>query len=541
MGRRYDVAVVGGSFDGLVAAAYLAKAGKSVVVLEPSERVGGAVGTDEVAVDGGVARFPAAFGTVEMLHPEVVRELGLERHGFELIEGGGVFVPSEDGDVAGLHLDPRQGPVAAQVAAHSAADGDAFAEFDRFHRRLAAALAPTLTDVLPDPVPSGLGGVFQLVQLAWRLRRLGADEMPEALRYLPMPLRDAVDERFTSETVKAALAAPALTASWLAPRSAGSAYGLLHHRPAWTAGLVTQSAFLRGGPGKLAEAVASAVTAAGGEIRTGAAVERIAVSDRGAEGVVLAGGEEVPAARVASALDPKTTLLGLVDPEWLDPETVRAAERIRGRGSVALVRYVVDRLPAFAGAACPAGHRATESASGSASHLHGRIQLASSLDALERAFDDAKYGRLPDAPWIDLTVPSVLDPSLAPAGRHVVVAWVQYIPRTLRDREWSQARDVLADRVTARIEGAAPGFTAAVAWRDVVTPEDLERRHGLAGGCLYQVDMTLDQLLHLRPVAGWYDHRTPIEGLYLCGPAGHPGGGVTGLPGRNAARSILVT
>jgi phytoene dehydrogenase-like protein len=539
MARPYDVAVVGGSFDGLVAAAYLAKAGKSVVVLEPSERVGGAVGTDEVAVDGGVARFPAGFGTVELLHPDVVRELGLEGHGFERIEGGGVFLPPADGDVAGLHLDPRQGPVAAQIAAHSPADGDAFAEFDRFHRRLAAALAPTLTDLLPDPVPSGLGGVFQLVQLAWRLRRLGADEMPEALRYLPMPLRDALDERFTSDALKAALAAPALTASWLAPRSAGSAYGLLHHRPAWTAGLVTPCAFVRGGPGKLAEAVASAVTAAGGEIRTGAAVERIAVSDRGVEGVMLAGGEEVAAARVASALDPKTTLLGLVDPQWLDPETVRAVERIRGRGSVALVRYVVDRLPAFAGAPGTNGHRTPDSGPGGSPHLHGRIQLAPSLDALERAFDSAKYGRLPDAPWIDLTFPSTLDPSLAPAGRHVVIAWVQYIPRTLREMDWSQARDLLADRVTARIEGAAPGFTAAVAYRDIVTPEDLERRFGLAGGCLYQVDMTLDQLLHLRPVAGWYDHRTPISRLHLCGPACHPGGGVTGLPGRNAARAIL--
>jgi phytoene dehydrogenase-like protein len=376
-------------------------------------------------------------------------------------------------------------------------------------------------------VPHGLGGVFQLVQLAWRLRRLGAGEMPEALRYLPMPLRDALDERFTSDTVKAALAAPALTASWLAPRSAGSSYGLLHHRPAWTDGLVTPTVFVRGGPGKLAEAVAAAVSAAGGEIRTGAAVERIAVTDRGVEGVVLAGGEEIPAARVASALDPKTTLLGLVDPQWLDPDAVRAVERIRGRGSVALVRYVVERLPELVGAGSNGGR------------FHGRIQLAGSLDALERAFDAAKYGRLPDAPWIDLTVPSVLDPSLAPAGRHVVVAWVQYVPRTLRETEWSRARDVLADRVTARIEEAAPGFTAAVAHRDIVTPEDLERRFGLAGGCLYQVDMTLDQLLHLRPVAGWYDHRTPIAGLHLCGPACHPGGGVTGLPGRNAARAIL--
>jgi phytoene dehydrogenase-like protein len=188
---------------------------------------------------------------------------------------------------------------------------------------------------------------------------------------------------------------------------------------------------------------------------------------------------------------------------------------------------VVDRPPELAGAP------------GDGSHLDGRIQLAGSLDARERAFDAAKNGELPEEPWIELTVPTTLDPSLAPEGRHLAVAWVQYVPRTLRDAEWSRARDLLADRVTARIEQAAPGFTASVVHRDAVTPEDLERRFGLAGGCLYQVDMTLDQLLHLRPVAGWYDHRTPIEGLYLCGPACHPGGGLTGLPGRNAARAIL--
>jgi phytoene dehydrogenase-like protein len=525
MPGRFDVAVVGGGFDGLVTAAYLAMAGRSVVVLEPAERPGGTVATDEIGGGGGGAavRAPAAFGTVELLHPEVVGELGLEGHGLERIEGGGVFLPATDGAGA-LHLDPRRGPVGAQI---EGADGEAYAAFEAFHRRLTRALAPTLTGLLPDPVPEGLGGVFQLARLGWRLRRLGAEEMPEALRFLPMPVRDALDERFAGDAVKAALAAPALTASWLAPRSAGSAYGLVHHRPAWTAGPVTPAVFVRGGPGRLAEAVAAAVTAAGGTIRTGVAIDRIAVGERGVAGVVLAGGEEVAAARVASALDPQTTLLGLVDPEWLDPETVRLVERIRGRGSVALVRYVVDRPPELAGA--PAD----------GSHLGGRIQLAGSLDALERAFDAAKYGELPEEPWIELTVPTALDPSLAPEGRHLVVAWVQYVPRTLRDAEWSRARDLLADRVTARIEQAAPGFTASVVHRDAVTPEDLERRFGLAGGCLYQVDMTLDQLLHLRPVAGWYDHRTPIEGLYLCGPACHPGGGLTGLPGRNAARAIL--
>ncbi len=525
MARRYDVAVVGGSFDGLVAAAYLAKAGKSVVVLEPSERLGGAVATEELPGGG---RVPAAFGSVELLHPSVVAELGLEEHGLVRIAGGGVFLPAAGGGAA-LHLDPRQGPIAAQVAAaSSAADGAAYEELERFHRRLAAALEPTLTDILPDPAPSGLAGVLQLVQLAWRLRRLGADEMPEALRHLPMPLQDVLDERFADDRVKAALAGPALTCSPLGPRSAGSVYGLLHHRPAWTPGLVTPLTLVRGGIGKLTEAVAAAVAARGGEVRTGARVASVRVVEGGADGVVLESGEEIAAGAVCSALDPKTTLLDLVAPEWLDPDTVRAVERIRGRGSVALVRYRLGRAPELAGA--PAG----------GSHLQGRIQLGGgTLDDLERAFDPTKYGRFAEALWVELTVPSALDPSLAPEGRHVAVAWVQYVPRHLRGTDWPAARDLLADRVTARIEAASPGFTASIEHRDIVTPEDLERRLGVRGGCLYQVDMTLDQLLHLRPFAGWYDHRTPVAGLWLCGAGCHPGGGVTGLPGRNAARAML--
>lgn len=527
MARRHDVAVVGGGFDGLVTAAYLARAGRSVVVLEPGERAGGTVATDELELPGGgSARAPAAFGTVEMLHPEVVRELGLGDHGLELVRGGGVLVP--EGQEKALHLDPRQGSLGSQVAmASTNVDADSFREFERFHRRLAAALAPTLAEVLPPPAPDGLGGAWQLVQLAWRLRRLGADEMPEALRYLPMPIRDVLDERFESEPLKAVLAAPALTASWLAPRSAGSAYGLLHHRPAWIAGPVTPTVFVRGGPGRLAAALVAAVTAAGGTVRTGAAVERIAVSDQGARGVVLAGGEEVTAVAVASALHPRTTLLSLVEPRWLDPEAVRLVERMRGRGSVALVRFVVDRPPAIRG--FPAA----------GAHLQGRIQLGGSPDELERAFDAAKYGRLPELPCGELTVPTALDPSLAPEGCHLVVAWVQPLPRTLAEAEWTSAGAELADRMTARIESAAPGFTDCIVHRDVVTPEDLERRCGVEDGCLYQLDMALDQLFHLRPAAGWYDHRTPVEGLWLCGPACHPGGGVTGLPGRNAARAIL--
>ena len=523
MTERYDVAVIGGHFDGLVTAAYLAKAGRSVVVLEPTETLGGPLATTEIAPG---YRAPATLGTVELLHPSVVAELGLDSHGLEIVAGDGVLLPSTN--APSLHLDPDRGTVAGQIAAWSSRDAAAYEQFERFHGRVAAALAPALTARLPGPEPKGIGDAWDLLKLGWRLRRLGADEMPEALRYLPMPIRDVLDERFETESLRAVLAAPALEASWLGPRSAGSAFGLIYHRPAWVQGLVPPAAFVRGSTGRLIDAVAAAVRGAGGEIRTGVGIQGIAVRAGRAGGVDLADGTTLRAARVASCFDPKRTLLGLVSPEWLDPEDLHRVRSIRGRGSASFVRFAVDRKPPFDGPSD--GDR----------HLAGRIQIAATLDDLERAYDAAKYGRIPEAPWIEITIPTVVDPALAPAGHHVVAARVQFTPYALRDGSWSEEGAALGERVTTAIEALAPGFTQSIVARDVVTPVDIEARWGLTGGCLYHVDMTLDQLLYMRPVAGWFDYDTPVDGLFLCGPGGHPGGGITGLPGRNAARRILA-
>ena len=502
---RYDAVIVGAGLNGLVTAAYLARAGRKVLVAERRDVVGGAVTTEEFAPG---FRAPAAFASAELFHPAIVRELKLDAHGLELLPArGDAFVPGHD------------------VERPSAADAAALADFQAFLGRLAAALDPLLTRPLPDVKPSGPGDVLELLTLGWRLRRLGKRDLPEALRYLPMPIKDVLDERFESEALKAAIAGPALAGSWLAPRSAGSALMLLLHRPSWVPYLLSPPVFPRGGPGALSEAVAAAARAAGAEIRTGAEVERILIDDDGRAAGVTLDGADVAARLVASNADPRRTLLELVDPAWLDPEHAAAARNVRARGTVAIVRYALGGLPAFADA--------------SDASLSGRIQIGASLDELERAFDGVKYGELPKRPFLTVTIPSLTDPGLAPAGKHTMHVWAQYAPYRLSAGTWDERRDELGDLVTARIEEHAPGFSRLVEHRDVRTPLDLERDFGCTGGCLYHAEPALDQMLFMRPMPGWYRYRTPIAGLYLCGPGTHPGVGMTGLSGKNAAAQIL--
>ena len=519
MSRRYDVAVIGGGLNGLVTAAYVAKAGKSVVLLEKQENVGGAIGTIEIAPG---FRAPVAFDSMETLHPSISNDLRLESHGLRPLRGGGVFLPRENG--AALHLDSRF-DVAGQIASVDQRDAAAWSKFEGFVSRVGKAIEKAISRPLPDPVPSGLGDVMDLLQLGWPLRSLGRDEMPEALRFVPMPIKDVVDEHFNGEAVKAMLSAVALTGSWAGPRYAGSAFGLLYHRPSWVAGLVPATIFAEGSMSALAEAIANSARAAGAQIRTNAEVRSIDVAGKRVRGITLAGGETIEASFVASALDPRRTFLGLTGATWLEPEFVEKVGQVRGRGAVSVIRFALDRVPEFGGA--------------SRSALSGRIQIGESVDGIERAFDDAKYGRVPSAPLLTATIPSITDPSLAPDGKHVMSVWAQFTPHTLRDAEWGEKRNELGDRVVSMIESHSPGFTSSIVAREVDTPADLEERLGITNGCLYHVEMALDQLLYMRPIPGWFRYGTPIEGLYLCGPGTHPGGGVTGLPGKCAAAEIV--
>ena len=527
MVRDYDAVIVGAGHNGLVCAAYLARNGRSVLVLERRQVTGGCAVTEEFASG---YRCSATFPGVETFDPAILDDLSLADHGLRLLEPGGILVPRPDAEP--LFLPPSNGATAAAAWAEttrcSAADGEAFATFDAFLRRLAEAAGPIWSKPLPALEPTGLGGVLELLGTGWLLRRLGQRDLQEAMRFLPMPLADVLDERFESDALKAAIGAGGITGSWLGPRSPGSALNLLLHRLGRCRGALGFPQFAVRGTGALTEALRRAAESAGATVRTGAAVARIRIAKGAACGVTLVSGEEIAARTVISNADPKTTLLRLVEPLAIDPSVAQAARRIRSRGTVAVVKLALDSLPEFSGTG-----REPQ-------YLAGRIQIGSSLDELERAFDATKYGRLPERPYLDVTIPSIADSSLAPVGKHVLSAWVQFPPYHLRDRSWSTAREELAEIVVGRIEEHAPGFAASVLARDVLSPLDLEQRFGVGEGCLYHVEPALDQCLYMRPMPRWARYRMPIEGLYLCSSGTHGGGGLTGLAGRNAARRVLA-
>ncbi len=510
----HDVVVIGGGHNGLAAAAYLARAGRRVVVLEAQETFGGTAASVEFAPG---IRAPMLFPTVDMLHPSVVSELDLKKHGLRTVSGAAhttILGASEPLQLAG-------DGASSQL---SETDQRAYQEFEGLLSRIARALEPVMGGALPEIEAAGVGAVFELLTLGWRMRRLGRRDMPQAMRLLTMSLRDIVEERFDDERLRAAVAWRGLAASWLGPWSPGGGYTLLYHRPAWGGPLFGAPTFAVGGSGGLADALASAARAAGAELRSAARVARVRVDDDRAVGVVLDDGEEIPCQAIMSAIDPRTTLTGLLDTGWLDPDHVAAAQNIRMRGTVAAVRIAADTLPQVAGL--------------DDSAWAGRVQIGDSLAYLEKSFDAMKYGRLPERPIVDITVPSLTDSTLAPAGMHVMHAWVQYVPRVFSDSGWESKRDDLAKSVIDAIDSHAPGFASSVQHVDVTTPADLEGKLGIPGGHPYHGEMSMDQLLYMRPIAGWYDHRTPVHGLYLGGPGCHPGGGITGIPGKNAAARI---
>ncbi|MGH3017248.1 MAG: phytoene desaturase family protein [Gaiellaceae bacterium] len=521
--ERYDAVIVGAGHNGLVTAGYLAKAGLLTLVLERRGRAGGALATEEVAPG---VRAPVAADSVGGLRASVVRDLQLGSHGFRAVEPDvAVFAPSIDGPPLTLWRDPAR--TATELQTRRPRDAEAFLAFDRKVRSLARFLTRVHATEPPDlaaPTPAdGLKG-FTLLNA---LRHLGKRQIHETLRVLPMSVADLASEAVDDDALRGVLGARGIRYAAMGPRSAGTALNFLWDSTSG-GGAAGRTVFARGGPDGLTEALLAAARSNGATLRCSVDVSAIRTKRGSVEGVALASGEEIDARIVASSADPRHTLLRLLDPAEIGPTLSWRAENIRMPGVVAKVTLVLDALPAFGGV--------------DDERLRGRIVIAPSLGDLEGAFNDSKYGRISEHPYLEATIPTLSNPALAPEGTHVISALFQYAPRHLRDADWNEAsRDRVADAAVRTLDAYAPGIAGQIVARHVVTPADLEREYGLSGGHPMHGEHALDQVFAWRPLLGHARYRlADIRGLYLCGAGAHPGGGVTGGPGSNAARAILA-
>jgi phytoene dehydrogenase-like protein len=521
-----DVILIGAGVNGLVTATLLARSGLKVVVLERSDRVGGCARTDGIAPG---FRCPT-LAHAAAIDPAIVRSLNLEQHGLRIVKpAADACAPTKDGRALILWNDVAR--AAANIRTFSAKDAEQYPRFLRSFSKISEVLRGVAGATPPSIDEPTTADVIALLKTGRKFRALGKADAYGLLRWMPMAVADLASEWFQSEPLRATIAAGGILGSFLGPWSAGSAAVLLmlgsgEGQPVASGWLVA------GGPGALSDALAKAALQAGVEIRTESAVAAIEARDGAVSGVTLASGESMTARAVVSSADPKRTLLGLLDPIHLAPEIVRRIQNVRANGTLAKINFAVSSLPSVHGVA--ALHGAERSAA-----LSGRIRLARDIDGIERAFDAAKYCAFAEEPWIELTIPSIADPTLAPPGQHVVSAYVQYAPYRLRGTTWDAERDRLALAATGTIEQYAPGFESSIVARTVVTPLDLERTYGLTGGHIFHGELSLDHWFVTRPRLGWARYRTPIDRLYLCGSGTHPGTGLDGRSGANAAREIV--
>jgi phytoene dehydrogenase-like protein len=524
----HDVILIGAGVNGLVTAAFLARAGRKVLVLERSDRVGGCARTTELAPG---FRCPT-LAHVASIDPAIVRDLDLARHGLRIIRPDTDACAPTVGDRS-LVLWRDQTRATEEIRAFSSADADHYPRFLASFSRIAAVLRAVCESTPPSIDDPNAADLFGLLKTGRAFRGLGRTDAYRLLRWMPMSVADLASEWFESEPLRGVIAAGGVLGSFLGTRSAGSA-ALLLLLGAGEGQPIANGWFAAGGPGALAEALAAAARQAGVEIRTLSDVAGINVADQAATGVTLTTGEVISAKAVISSADPKRTLLGLVGPTHLGPEFVSRMQHLRAHGTLAKVNFAVDALPRFISLQ-------SRGADEQAAALSGRIRLARDMDTIERAFDAAKYGGFVDEPWIELTIPSIIDPALAPPGRHVVSAYVQYAPYHLRDSGWDVERDRLGDAATRTIARYARGFESSIVAREVITPLDLERTYGLTGGHIFHGEIALDQFFVTRPLLGWARYATPVQNLFLCGSGTHPGTGLDGRSGALAAREVLKT
>src|SRR5712675_1914115 len=517
-----DIVIIGGGHNGLVTAFYLAKAGFKPLILERRAQVGGAAVTDEF--HPGI-RCSTSSHTAGPIPPSVVRDMQLEKHGLKFITPETcVTALSPDGRALSLYQDENKS--AQSIAAFSQKDSAKYPEFEKSLGKISEVIAEALATTPPDiDHPSG-GDLWSMLKTGRALRNLGKRDMYRVLRWGPMAVADLVAEYFETELLRAVIAARGVFGTFLGPWSAGSSLVLLI-RAAADSSPAGSACFAAGGMGALTQAMASAAKAAGAEIRSGAEVIEIRVKDGTATGVLLSTGEEINAKAVISNADPKRTLLKLTDPAHLSPDFVQKLQHYRANGTVAKVNLALSGLPNF-----------TALKNGQGSALRGRIHIGHEIDYLERAFDSSKYGNFSPHPYLEATIPSLTYPTLAPEGKHVMSIYMQYAPYKLKG-DWESQRKALGQTVVQTLAQYAPNLPEMILTHQIITPQDLEEVYGMTGGQIFHGDLALDQFFTMRPLLDWARYRTPIQNLYLCGSGTHPGTGLTGGSGANAAREIL--
>lgn len=525
MPTTYDAIIIGGGHNGLVTACYLAKAKWKVLVLERRYIVGGACVSEETFP--GFKVSTAAYVN-SLFRPEIVADLKLKSYGFEAIERiPASFSPFLDGRY--LMMGRDQASNVSEIAKFSKHDAQIYPEYEAMLERIAAVIEPTLTQIPPNVLKPGIGDLVNMGKMGRAMQKMGP-AMNEAIEMLTGAARPILDRWFESDELKGTLATDAIIGAFMAPSMPGTAYVLFHHVMGETNGKKGVWAFMRGGMGGLTQSLARAAKDLGVEIRTEAEVTKILTKNGSATGVVLANGDELHAKKVASGVDMHLTFEKFLDPASLPPDFSAAVSRITYESASVKINAAIDRLPSFT--ALP-GHEAGP-------QHHGTVHFCPDQDFIERAYDDAKYGYMSKDPVVECCMPSSLDSTVAPEGKHLLSMFVQYAPYKLKDGPWTQAkRDQFADRCFDIVEQYAPGFKSSVIERQILTPLDIEEKFGLTGGNIFQGTMPFHNLYMFRPVPGYANYRTPIKNLFMCGSAAHPGGGVMGAPGWNAAREML--
>lgn len=517
----YDAIIIGGGHNGLVAAAYLARAGKKVIVLERRHIVGGAAVTEEIFPG---FKFTEFSYVVSLLRPEIIRDLELPKHGLKILPLPSTFTPMENGDYLAAWDDHDL--TRRELYRHSPKDAEAYDEYSRVMARAAKAIKPIINLIPPDPSSLHPRDILNLLKLGQYAASLSEKELYRIAKLVTQSSADLLEEWFETEALKGTKAASGIIGTFLGPRSPGTAYVLLHHYMGEIDGAFRAWGFAKNGSGGVSGSILNAAKALGVEIRVNASVAQVKIKHGRAAGVVLENGDEIHSKAVMSAADPKRTFLQFVEEKYLPDDFVTSIKNFRVRGSSGKVNIALSKLPRFTALDEPALYR-------------GAVSISPSIDYIERAYDDAKYGQISKRPYLDMIFPSMIDPDMAPPGQHVLSCFVQYAPYDLEGGWNDERRTQLGEAVISTIEQYAPNIRECIVGMQVISPKDIEAIAGITGGNIFHGELLLHQIFFLRPVPQWADFRTPLKGYYFGASGAHPGGGVMGAAGMLAAKEML--